>query len=66
MNCIKLLSILLASEPIGKSSAELKQETGLSRDRVHAICKEYMDIGILYKTARYGKYRLCHWNTTNS
>lgn len=54
----KLLSIIAASEPVGKSSAELREEMNLSRDRIHTICKEYIDEAMLYKTARSGKYRL--------
>lgn len=54
----KLFSIIATSEPIGKSSADLRKETGLSRDRIHTICKEYIDEGLLYKTAKYGVYRL--------
>ncbi|MGH9953584.1 MAG: hypothetical protein ACRD5J_18340 [Nitrososphaeraceae archaeon] len=54
----KIFSIIAASQPTGKSSADLKKETNLSRDRIHTICKEYMDEGFLYKTGRYGNYRL--------
>lgn len=53
----RLFTIIAASED-GKSSAELRSEMKLSRDRIHAICKEYMDEGMMYKTGRYGKYRL--------
>lgn len=53
----KVFSLIRANED-GKSTAELTKETGLSRDRIHIICKQYMDAGMLYKTGRYGKYRL--------
>jgi hypothetical protein len=54
----KVFSIITNSGHVGKSSGELRHETGLSRDRIHTICKEYMDEGMLYKTGRYGKYLL--------
>lgn len=54
----KVFSIITESGHIGKSSAELREDTGLSRDRIHTICKEYMDEGMLYKTGRYGIYLL--------
>jgi len=53
----RVFSIIETSDG-GKSTSDLVMETGLSRDRIHEICKEYMDQGDLYKTGRYGKYRL--------
>jgi hypothetical protein len=53
----RVFSIIETSDG-GKSTSDLVMETGLSRDRIHEICKEYMDEGDLYKTGRYGKYRL--------
>jgi hypothetical protein len=53
----KVFSLIKASED-GKSTAELTKEADLSRDRIHSICKKLIDEGDLYKTGRYGKYRL--------
>lgn len=54
----ELFSHVEASEPIGKTSAELKKEMNLSRDRVYTICKKYLDEGLFFKTGKFGKYRL--------
>jgi hypothetical protein len=54
----EIFSIIAASEPDGKSSADLRKDTNLSRDRIHTICRKYMDLGLLFKTGRFGKYRL--------
>jgi hypothetical protein len=53
----KVMSLIKASVD-GKSTAELTKGTGLSRDRIHSICRKRIDEGDLYKTGRYGKYRL--------
>ena len=54
----KILSLIAGSEPHGMSTQNLREATGLHRDRIHVICKEYMDKGTLVKTGRFGKYHL--------
>jgi hypothetical protein len=54
----KVLSLIIQSEPAGMSTRDLLEATGLHRDRIHVVCKEYMDKGVLDKTGRFGKYHL--------
>ena len=50
--------MIAQSEPSGKTTGELEKELHLHRDRVHTICKEYINKDLIYKTGKRGKYHL--------
>jgi hypothetical protein len=53
-----ILECIAKSEPDGRSTSELRQETGLHRDTIYNLSKQLEDDGWVKKGGKYGKYRL--------
>ena len=54
----KILECIAKSEPEGRSTSELREETGLHRDTVYNLSKQLEDQEWIKKSGKYGKYRL--------
>ena len=54
----KILERIAKSEPEGRSTSELREETGLHRDTVYNLSKQLEDEELIKKSGKYGKYRL--------
>jgi hypothetical protein len=54
----KILEHIAKSEPEGRSTSELKEETGLHRDTIYNLSKQLESDEWIRKSGKYGKYRL--------
>ena len=54
----KIFLLIAESEPDGMTTKELVEATGLKRDRIHTICKEYIDREALKKIPKLRRYHL--------
>jgi hypothetical protein len=50
--------LIADNEPEGMTNKEIRRATGLQRDRVRTICKEYIEKGVLTKHGKFEKYHL--------
>jgi hypothetical protein len=53
-----ILEHIANSEPEGRSTSELTEETGLHRDTIYTLSKQLEKDGWIKKGGKYGKYRL--------
>jgi hypothetical protein len=54
----RIFLLILNSEPKGMTTDDLVKATGLDRRRIHGICRDYQDKGLLNKTNKRGQYHL--------